>query len=76
MSSRVICTMSLKQLLQLPSEDDALAQAVNVTEEPKQLEEPEERFPNTFIYPNNHIHCVAAKKILTNTQRKRRVGSA
>eukprot|EP00971_Amphidinium_carterae_P297586 5912359-Amphidinium_carterae.1 len=61
-----------EQLLQLPSEDDALAQSVNVTEEPEQLEEPEERFPDTFIYPNHHIHCVAAKEILTNTQRKKK----
>eukprot|EP00971_Amphidinium_carterae_P301051 5981730-Amphidinium_carterae.1 len=37
-----------EQLFQLPSEDDALAQAVNVTEEPEQSEEPEERFPDTF----------------------------
>eukprot|EP00971_Amphidinium_carterae_P240382 4772241-Amphidinium_carterae.1 len=61
-----------EQLLHLPSEDEALAQAVNVVEEPEEPEEPKVRFPDTFICPDNHIHCVAAKEILSNTQRRKK----
>eukprot|EP00971_Amphidinium_carterae_P026758 527807-Amphidinium_carterae.1 len=59
-----------EQLLPLPSEDDAIAQASNV--QPEEPEEPEERFPDTFIYPDNHIHSVSAKEILANTQRNKK----
>eukprot|EP00971_Amphidinium_carterae_P253676 5036058-Amphidinium_carterae.2 len=55
-----------EQLLDLPSEDEAIGQAMNVQEEP------DEKYPELWIYPENCIHCRAAKEILANTQREKK----